>query len=122
MSQNNKRLTFVITRAAYGSSLGQNALEAILATSVFDQPVTVIFTEDGIYQLIARGNTEKLRLKDYRRNFLELPSYGVEKIYIDETSALQRGIAKDDLLPVAEWVDQDQLTALLSNTDHILTF
>ena len=62
-----KKITFIITRAAYGSSLGQSALEVILATAIFDQHVSVIFTEDGVFQLLEGENTKKLNLRKRRK-------------------------------------------------------
>lgn len=122
MKTTSKHFTVLVNQAPFGCRSGQNAVEAILAISIFEQPVAVIFTEDGIYQLITRQNTEKSGLKEYRQQFLDLTSYGVERLYLDSDSARQRGIDGSDLLLEPEWVDHHQITKILQESSHILTF
>ena len=117
-----KQFIVLINQAPIGCRSGQNAVDAILAISIFDQPVAVIFTEDGVYQLFTGQSIEKSGPKEYRHQFQDLATYGVENLYMDSDSAKQRGIDESDLLLKPDWVDHHQISRILLESSHILTF
>jgi len=117
-----RRIAVLITRAAYGSNLSKGALEATLAASIFDQDLSVVFTEDGVYQLLVGEAAETLGLANYRVQLADLPDYGIDKIYIDSESASQRGISPQDVLSVADWISHTQISEIFNRSDHILSF
>jgi len=45
-------ILFVMTQAPYGNSLAKESLDALLASGVFEQEVSALFTGDGVWQLI----------------------------------------------------------------------
>ena len=46
-----KRLLFLLRQAPYAGSNALEALEAALVAGVFDQNVSVLFKDDGVWQL-----------------------------------------------------------------------
>ena len=117
-----KTITFVLTRPAYGSGLNSDAVDAILATSIFDQKINIIFTLDGVYQLSPLQQTDEILIKDYRKGFKALSIYGIENIYVDQESALARGIDKEKCAIDSQWITADEIQNIFTESDHILSF
>ena len=46
-----KKFAYVNRRAPYGSIYALEALEVVLVGAAFDQDVSVVFMDDGVYQL-----------------------------------------------------------------------
>lgn len=112
----------MITRPPYGSSLGEVAWEVLVAAAIFDQEISVVFSEDGIYQLRLKEHVDGPGLKNYCKEYMNLPNYGVDRLYADQASMIQRGVDACDLYPIASPLDDNQISALLARADHILTF
>ncbi len=47
-----KKLLFISRHAPYGSSLARDALDAVLASSAYDQQLSLLFMDDGVFQLL----------------------------------------------------------------------
>jgi len=47
-----KKIGFIIRHAPYGNHFAQESLDAILASSVYGQILTLIFMGDGVLQLL----------------------------------------------------------------------
>ena len=83
-------------------------IEMVLVSAVFDQPVSVMFIDDGIYQLVS--NAAENRKKDTRKFILGLPAYDVKNIFADIESLSSRNI---DILDIPDFVkplNSQQLT------------
>jgi tRNA 2-thiouridine synthesizing protein C len=53
-----KRFLYVNRKAPYGTIYALENLETVLITAAFDQDVSVVFVDDGVYQL-RKGRTPK---------------------------------------------------------------
>ena len=52
MSEENiKKFMFVNRKAPYGTIYALESLEVVLITAAFDQDVSLVFLDDGVYQL-----------------------------------------------------------------------
>ena len=90
----------------------------MLVGGVFEQPTSVIFMGDGVWQLVGDGS--KIDRKDTARALNALPMYDVEALYVDETSLELRGIVLDTIdLPV-KVISTDKLTHLLHDHDIVV--
>jgi tRNA 2-thiouridine synthesizing protein C len=116
-----KKLLFVQSRPPHGSLYGQEGLDAILAGSAFVD-CTVLFTGDGVYQLLSRQQTGALASRDYAVTYLALADYGVDKLYCVAADLHQRGLTADDLLLRPTLLDDTAVQALLNDADAILDF
>ena len=63
-----KKLLFVLRQAPYGSTLAKDALDAILATSAYEQDLSIAFIDDGVFQLINNHKTKIPRLDASKPN------------------------------------------------------
>ena len=111
-----KRIMYVNRRAPYGTVYALEALDVILAGAVFEQEVSVVFLDDGVYQLRRGQNPSVLNMKDFSKTFGALPDFDVMYLYVEEESLVQRGMTVRDLIEVPREDDTDTVT-LISSTD-----
>ncbi|MBP2168602.1 tRNA 2-thiouridine synthesizing protein C [Erwinia toletana] len=116
-------IAFIFTRAPHGSSAGREGLDAVLATSALSENIALFFIGDGVLQLTAGQQPEKILARNYIATFGVLPLYEVEQCYICADSLAERGLTAEDprVLP-AEVLSADALRQRLDQFDRIVTF
>lgn len=98
----NKRILFLMRQPPYSTSHALEALESILVAGVFEQHVSVLFKDEGVWQLIDNQDGAELGTRTVSNVVQALPEYDVSDLFVCETSLSQRGLDLDDLvLPVA---------------------
>ena len=100
---------------------GESANETIdlmLVSGVFEQPTSVVFSGDGVWQLLGDGS--KIERKDTSRALNALPMYDVESLYVSEESLAKRGIAFSDIDIPVKAVSASTVTELLHNHDVVI--
>ena len=125
-----KRIMFVNRRAPYGTVYGLEALDAMLAASAFDQELCAAFLDDGVFQLKQGQNPSVLEMKHYTKTFAVLPDFGIDHLYVEEDSMIDRGISKDDLIEVLRddgsdaisIISADSLSEIMESQDVLLQF
>ncbi len=104
-------------RAPYGSGYGAEALDALLAASAFEQDLSVVFLDDGVYQLKRGQQPDTLGFKHYTRTFSALGDFGVERLYVDRISMSDRGLTAVDLIEVPR--DDGSNTVTIMSTEDL---
>jgi len=117
-----KQLAFIFSHGPFGSSLAAEGLDAVLAASVFDQKVNVIFQLDGVYLLLAGGHSDAIGMKDFRKGFKALQMYGVENILVDQNSLISRGLMTSQLIDSVKISESDKIAQYLRSSDAVFTF
>lgn len=117
-----KKLLFVLRQAPYGSTLAKDALDAILATSAYDQDLSIVFIDDGVFQLIDNQQAELIEQKSITRILSALPLYDITQLFVCAASLTARGIATDTLSDDVTVLEPDALKSLMSQQDHLLSF
>ena len=100
---------------------GESANETVdlmLVSGVFEQPTSVVFTGDGVWQLLGDGS--KIERKDTARALNALPMYDVESLYVSEESLTERGIEIEDIDIPVKAVSASTVTELLHNHDVVI--
>lgn len=115
-------LLFHLRKPPVGSTAGEEALEAILASSVFEPRLTVLFEGDGVLQLLDQQHAEALGTRDVAANWTALPVYEVEDLRVHEPSLRRRGLKPSDLVLDVTLIDDAQMGALIREADQILGF
>ena len=96
-----KKILFVLQRAPYGSSSAREALDAALAAAAFEQDVQLLFSGDGVWQLLAGQQAEAIAGKDIGKMLQALAYYDIEHVYADSQSLAERSLSADTLaIPV----------------------
>ena len=102
----------------FPGELANETIDLMLVSGVFEQPTSVIFMGDGVWQLVGDGS--KIDRKDTARALNALPMYDVEALYVDEASLAERGIAVKDIdLPV-QAISPSEVTQLLHDHDVVI--
>lgn len=76
-----KSLLIILTQGPNASSNNQEALDIALAAASFDQPVSLLFEGDGIYQLLTEQDPNIAGRKNLSKAMKAFPIYGIDKLY-----------------------------------------
>ncbi len=122
MSEQAKTILVVLRKPPYAGQTAKEALDAVLTAAAFEQPLTVLFMDDGVYQLLPAQDTHALGVKSQSTMLPALPMYDVENICVDADSLAQRGISHEQLVVNAEPVDSAAVRELFHQHQQILSF
>lgn len=99
-------------RSPYSDSLARTGIELAMATAAFDQPIALLFSGDGVWQLLD-DQAPPEGTKHHGKLVSALPVFGVDALYVDEQSLLNRGLKLDDLCIQARAIDAAGIRTLL---------
>ena len=116
-----KRFLFVNRKAPYGTVYALESLEVVLISAAFDQDVSVVFMDDGVFQIKKDQNTDAINMKNFSPTFRALEGYDVEKLYVEKESLEARGLSEDDLVVPVEVLDSKALSDLMNAQDVVIT-
>lgn len=116
-----KRFLFVNRKAPYGTVYALEALETVLISAAFDQDVSVVFADDGVFQLKKGQDTPGIGMKNFSPTFRALDGYDVEKLYVEKESLEARGLTQDDLVVDVEILNSAELSKIMAAQDVVIT-
>jgi len=116
-----KRFMYVNRRAPYGTIYALECLEVVLVAAAYDQDVSVVFLDDGVYQLKKNQDTTGIGMKNFSRTFGALGDYDVEKIYVEKESLEARGLAAGDLVIPVEVLPAARLCEIMAQQDIVIS-
>lgn len=116
-----KRFMYVNRKAPYGRIYALEMLETVLISAAFDQDVSVVFIDDGVFQLKKGHDTKAVNMKNFSPTYRALEGYGIEKLYVEKESLAARGLAAADLIVPVEIVDATALAELMDQQDVIIS-
>ena len=116
-----KKFMFVNRKAPYGTIYALEVLEAVLISAAFDQDVSVVFLDDGVYQIKKGQDTKAVNMKNFSPTFRALEGYDVEKLYVERDSMEARGLTADDFVVPVEVLSSADLADIMADQDVIIT-
>jgi tRNA 2-thiouridine synthesizing protein C len=117
-----KKFMFVNRKPPYGTIYALESLEVVLITATFDQDVSLVFLDDGVYDIVKGQNTKAVGIKNFSPSYRALDGYDVEKLYVERASLEARGLTEADLIVPVEVLDTAQMAALMAAQDVVLSF
>jgi len=117
-----KKFMFVNRKAPYGTIHALESLEVVLIAATFDQDVSLVFLDDGVYELLKGQNTKAIGMKNFSPTYRALDGYDVEKLYVERESLDARGLSEADLLVPVEVLGSSEMAALMAEQDVVLSF
>jgi len=117
-----KRFLYVNRRLPHGTVYAQESLETVLIGAAFDQDVSMLFIDDGVYQLKKDQQPDVLQAKNFSKTYRALEMYDVEKLFVEQESLTERGLTTDDLLVDVEVIQRDAVKPLVDQHDVVLSF
>jgi tRNA 2-thiouridine synthesizing protein C len=96
-----RQLLFLMRQPPYATSHALEALESVLVAGVFDQRVSVLFRDDGVWQLLKGQHGAALSARTVGKVVQALPEYDVTALFVCVDSLAERRLELSDLvLPV----------------------
>ncbi len=131
-----KKFLFVNRKAPYGTIYAWESLEVILISAAFEQDVSLVFVDDGVFQIAKGQDTTELGIKNFSPTYNALGDYDINKIYVEKESLEARGLTVDDLLKLTyededdDWAEKDsihvvssaELAEIMDQQDVVLSF
>jgi tRNA 2-thiouridine synthesizing protein C len=117
-----KKFMYVNRRAPHGTIYAQESLEVVLIGAAFEQDVSIVFLDDGVYQIRKDQDTSAIGTKNFSKTFRALEMYDVEKLYVEKESMEARGMTVDDLIVPVEMKTSEEIGRLMEKQDVILSF
>ncbi|MFN2308341.1 MAG: sulfurtransferase complex subunit TusC [Gammaproteobacteria bacterium] len=117
-----KKFMYVNRKAPYGTIYALESLEVVLIAAAFDQDVSLVFMDDGVYQIKKGQDTKGIGMKNFSPTYRALEGYDIEKLYVEKESLESRGLSADDLIVPVEVLNKDELTSLMEEQDVIMSF
>jgi tRNA 2-thiouridine synthesizing protein C len=117
-----KKFAFINRKAPYGTVYALESLEVVLISAAFDQDVSLMFIDDGVYELKKGQGTKAIGMKNFSPTYRALEGYDIEKLYVEKESLEERGLSEDDLLVDVEVLSRADMAALMEEQDVILSF
>lgn len=113
-----KKFMYMNRKAPYGTIYALESLEVVLIAAAFDQDVSLMFADDGVYQLMKGQETDGIGMKNFSPTYSALGDYDIKKIYIEKESLEERGLSLDDLQDLKyededdDWAEKDSIHLL----------
>lgn len=117
-----KKFMYLNRRAPHGTIYAQECLEVVLIGAAFDQDVSMVFLDDGVYQILKNQDTSAIGTKNFSKTFRALEMYDVEKLYVEKESMDLRGLTEKDLNVPVEVKTSEEIGRLMEQQDVILSF
>ena len=117
-----KKIMFVNRKAPYGTIHALESLEVVLIAATFDQDVSLVFVDDGVWELVKGQNPKGIGIKNHSPTYRALDGYDVEKLYVERESLEARGLTVADLLVDVEVLDRPAMSELMRAQDVVLSF
>ena len=131
-----KKFMFMNRKAPYGTVYALESLEVVLISAAFEQDVSLVFMDDGVYQLAKEQSTDGIGMKNFSPTYTALGDYEIKNIYVDKKSLEERGLTLDDLQHLVwededdDWaekdsihvVSSDELASVIAEQDVVLSF
>lgn len=96
-----KNYLFVLKKPPYSGLYSQETLDIIFTTSAFEQTVSLLLMDDGVFLLKNNQAPQASELKDTSTLFKALSLYDIDNVYIESESLSERGLEREDLcLPI----------------------
>jgi tRNA 2-thiouridine synthesizing protein C len=117
-----KKFMFVNRTAPYGTAYALESLEVVLISAAFDQDVSLVFLDDGVWQLKKGQQTKGIETKNFSPTYRALEGYDVEKLYVERESLEARGLSEDPLLVAGAVLSSAEMGELMAQQDVVLSF
>ena len=117
-----KKFMFVNRKAPYGTVYALEGLEVVLISAAFDQDVSLVFLDDGVYELVKGQNTKGIEVKNFSPTYRALEGYDIEKLYVERESLAARGLTDENLVVPVEILSSAELAKLMGEQDVVISF
>ena len=105
-----KSVLYLIRRRP--NTLADETTDLMLVSGVFEQPTSVLFLDDGVYQLVG--------LESRQSSIKALPTYGISELHVAADSLDKRGLAADAIDVDVRLASPEGVRKLIATHDIVL--
>ena len=116
-----KSMLIINRQAPWAGPAAREALDIALAGGAYDLPVSMLFLDDGVYQLTDAQAPGAVQQKNLAANLQALPLFGVDELFVCAASLARRGLSDAALAIAAQTQTDEQLRELLPRFDLVVT-
>jgi tRNA 2-thiouridine synthesizing protein C len=117
-----KKFLFLNRKAPHGTIYALESLEVVLISAAFEQDVSLMFMDDGVFELKSGWDTANIETKNFLNTYRALEMYDIEKLYVSKEDMEERGLTEEDLVVPVEVLDRKQVGELMDQQDVVLSF
>lgn len=126
-----KKILFIFRSSPYRCTKAQEGIDAAISASVFDHNITVLFMDEGIWQLHNHQQShgiklenipEKVERKNIAAQLSSFPLYDIQSIYADEKAVKRYAIPKKELILKPLLVSDKKIRDLIADNDVVFTY
>lgn len=110
----------VVTNSALNGSDFKESVDLALVCAAFEHQVNLIFTGEGVTNLVKDQSSEKLADKNQVNILKGLEFYDVENIYADELSVSQHGLKTEHLIESVSLVSLTDINELSQSANNMV--
>ena len=123
MTQNSKKLTAIVnSKAPYSNTAGKDSLDIALIFGSFEQPISLFFQGDGVWQLLQGQDGSNISVKDYLKTFAAFEFYDIENIYVCQDSLTERNLTHYFHIDDVAMLENNEFAEKLAIHQTILRF
>lgn len=112
----------LVRAAPFTGVRAREAADAALLFSAFTPALAVLFSADGVWQLLANQRHEDIDAVPVAPVLAAFHEYDLHAVYADGRALVERGLVAAQLMPGIEVLDDAGIRALLASHDRVLTF
>ncbi|MDO6487434.1 sulfurtransferase complex subunit TusC [Colwellia sp. 6_MG-2023] len=117
-----KTLAILNSKAPYSDSAGKDSVDIALVFGSFEQPVSLFFQGDGVWQLVQGQDGSAIAVKDYLKTFSAFEFYDIEDIYVCQNSLEQRNLPASFHIEAVQVLNQRDFAERLTSHHTIFRF
>ena len=111
-----RKILFLVAHPPHRGALAFEMLDELLVGAVFEQKISVLFIDDGVFQLIDGGEPHG----NVARGFRALPTYDVDDIFVDVSALRRRGLSAAALSVPARTLTRAGIRKLIASHDVVV--
>ena len=115
-----RKIMNVIRRAPHGTIYSYEGLEMILIMGAFEQDISLVFIDDGVFTLVKNQDTKEIGIKGFATTYKALDGYDIEKLYVDKESMEERGLTPKDFVVEVEVLTSAEIGKMMKEQDVIV--
>jgi tRNA 2-thiouridine synthesizing protein C len=126
-----KTFMFMNRKAPYGTIYALEVLETVLISAAFEQNASIVFVDDGVFQIKKGQDTKAVNMKNFSPTYRIIESEKedaeededidmVWRIIVEKESMEARGLTPDDFVVDVEVLSSAELADLIEQQDVVI--
>lgn len=117
-----KKLLLIVRHSPYGSGLARASLDFALAAAAFEQDLSLLFMDDGVWQLLPEQNTTALAYKSVQKTLASMSLYDIDTFYVEANSLSARQLLVEQLSGPVKLLQAADIGDFIASHEQLVSF